>query len=108
MLKTNKQSVMDMGVSVEQTVSDYLIENYNNIPMIKSTDDLRKDLAGWIASLYRMLCHAVLRHGTQMDTKKACSVQPRRLARGTADKTYNAFVDDMTGLNSGKRGNHAA
>ena len=42
LLKANLNAVENMNVSVEQTLNEYLYDNYNNILLIKSTDDLRK------------------------------------------------------------------
>ena len=45
-LKRNKNTFSDMNASVEQTLNDYINENWNNILQIKSTDDLRKQNNG--------------------------------------------------------------
>ena len=51
LLKTNLKSVSDMGVSVEQTLNDYMNDNFSNILMIKSTDDLRKQSSNGLDSI---------------------------------------------------------
>jgi len=107
MLKSNKQSVMDMGVSVEQTVSDYLTENYNNILMIKSTDDLRSGLGNGLDSIVipDALPRGKLVARYETDTKKAYLVpKPLKAWCAAQQINYNAFVDDMIKKLGGKRG----
>ena len=107
MLKANKQSVMDMGVSVEQTVSDYLTENYNNILMIKSTDDLRSGSGNGLDSIVipDALPRGKLVARYETDTKKAYLVpKPLKAWCATQQINYNAFVDDMVKKLGGKRG----
>ena len=107
MLKANKQSVMDMGVSVEQTVSDYLTENYNNILMIKSTDDLRSVSGNGLDSIVipDALPRGKLVARYETDTKKAYLVpKPLKAWCAAQQINYNAFVDDMIKKLGGKRG----
>ena len=41
-VEENKGAMLSMNIGVEQLLSEYLSENFNNILQIRSTDDLRK------------------------------------------------------------------
>jgi uncharacterized protein (DUF927 family) len=107
LLKLNLQSVNDMGSSVEQTLNDYLTENYNNILVIKSTDDLRSGSGNGLDSIVipDALPKGRLVARFETDTKKAYLV-PRFLKAwcATHQINYGAFTSDLINKLGGKRG----
>ena len=110
LLKSNLQSVSDMGVSVEQTLNDYMAENFNNILMIKSTDDLRK-LSGEPANgLDSLVIPDALPRGKlvaryETDIQKAYLVQkPLRAWCAAQQINYSAFVEDLNTKLGAKKG----
>jgi len=107
LLKTNLQSVSDMGVSVEQTLNDYMTENYNNILMIKSTDDLRSESGNGLDTLVipDALPRGKLVARYETDTKKAYLVpKPLKAWCAAQQVNYGAFVDGLIKNLDGKRG----
>jgi len=107
LLKTNLQSVSDMGVSVEQTLNDYMTENYNNILMIKSTDDLRSESGNGLDTLVipDALPRGKLVARYETDTKKAYLVpKPLKAWCAAQQVNYGAFVDGLIKNLGGKRG----
>jgi len=107
LLKLNLQSVNDMGSSVEQTLNDYLTENYNNVLVIKSTDDLRSGSGNGLDSIVipDALPKGRLVARYETDTKKAYLV-PRFLKAwcATHQINYGAFTHDLINKLGGKRG----
>ena len=107
LLKTNLQSVSDMGVSVEQTLNDYMTENYNNILMLKSTDDLRSESGNGLDTLVipDALPRGRLVARYETDTKKAYLVpKPLKAWCAAQQVNYGAFVDGLIKNLGGKRG----
>ena len=107
LLKLNLQSVNDMGSSVEQTLNDYLTENYNNVLVIKSTDDLRSGSGNGLDSIVipDALPKGRLVARYETDTKKAY-LGPRFLKAwcATHQINYGAFTHDLINKLGGKRG----
>lgn len=107
LLKTNLQSVSDMGVSIEQTLNDYMTENYNNILMLKSTDDLRSESGNGLDTLVipDALPRGKLVARYETDTKKAYLVpKPLKAWCAAQQVNYGAFVDGLIKNLGGKRG----
>ena len=107
LLKINLQSVSDMGVSVEQTLNDYMTENYNNILMIKSTDDLRGESGNGLDTIVipDALPRGRLVARYETDTKKAYLVpKPLKAWCAAQQINYSAFVDGLIKNLGGKRG----
>ena len=109
MLEANLQSVNDMGVSVEQTLTDYMMENYNNILMIKSTDDLRKLGGDGDASDPLVIPDAIPRGQLiarfETDTKKAfLRLQPLKVWCAGRQINYSAFIEDLKSKLGAKKG----
>jgi hypothetical protein len=106
LLKANKVAVEDMGVSVEQTLTDYLTENYNNILILKSTDDLRSTSGNGLDNIVipDALPKGKLVARYETDTKKAYIV-PKFLKSWCAAHQidYSAFVEGMMKNMGGKR-----
>jgi hypothetical protein len=106
LLKDNLESVGDMGVSIEQTLSDYLTENYNNVLILKSTDDLRSNSGNGLDSIVipDALPKGKLVARYETDTKKAYVV-PRFLKSwcATHQVNYSALVEGMMKSMGGKR-----
>jgi hypothetical protein len=106
LLKANLQSVEDMGTSVEQTLSDYLAENYNNILVLKSTDDLRSTSGNGLDNIVipDALPRGKLIARYETDTKRAYIV-PKFLKSwcATHQIDYSAFVEGMMKNMGGKR-----
>ena len=106
LLKTNLQSIEDMGTSVEQTLSDYLAENYNNILVLKSTDDLRSTSGNGLDNIVipDALPRGKLIARYETDTKRAYIV-PKFLKSWCAAHQidYSAFVEGMMKNMGGKR-----
>ena len=106
LLKDNLESVGDMGVSIEQTLSDYLTENYNNVLILKSTDDLRSNSGNGLDSIVipDALPKGKLVARYETDTKKAYVV-PRFLKSwcATHQVNYSALVEGMMKNMGGKR-----
>tara|TARA_R100001591_G_scaffold13965_2_gene20369 strand:+ start:3779 stop:6643 length:2865 start_codon:yes stop_codon:yes gene_type:complete len=107
LLTTNKKSVSDMGVSVEQTLNDYIMEHYGNVLWIKSTDDLRKqDTANGLDSLVVPdvvpRVKFVARYET--DLKKAYLLpKPLKQWCGEQQINYTGFVEDLISKLGAKR-----
>jgi len=107
LLKANLQSVSDMGVSIEQTLNDYMTENYNNILMLKSTDDLRSESGNGLDTLVipDALPRGKLVARYETDTKKAYLVpKPLKTWCAAQQVNYGAFVDGLIKNLGGKRG----
>jgi len=106
LLKANLESVNDMGASVEQTLSDYLTENYNNVLILKSTDDLRSISGNGLDSIVipDALPKGKLVARYETDTKKAYIV-PRFLKSwcATHQVNYGALVEGIMKNMGGKR-----
>ena len=107
LLKANLRAVDDMGTTVEQTLNDYITENYNNILIIKSTDDLRSNSGNGLDSIVipEALPKGKLVARYETDTKKAYLV-PKYLKSWCAAHqiNYSAFVHDLINKLGGKRG----
>jgi len=106
LLKTNLKSVSDMGVSVEQTLNDYVHENFNNILMIKSTDDLRKQSGNGLDSLVipDALPRGKLVARYETDLKKAYLIpKPLKAWCGAQQINYSSFVEDLVSKLGAKR-----
>jgi len=107
LLKANLQSVSEMGVSVEQTLNDYMTENYSNILMIKSTDDLRSESGNGLDTLVipDALPRGRLVARYETDTKKAYLVpKPLKAWCAAQQINYGSFVDGLVKNLGGKRG----
>ena len=106
-LKRNKNSFDDMNASVEQTLNEYINENWNNILQIKSTDDLRKQGAG--NGLDQLVVPDALPRGAlvaryETDTKRAYLLpKPLRIWCGAQQINYASFVQDLMEKLKGKK-----
>ena len=106
LLKTNLKSVSDMGVSVEQTLNDYMNDNFSNILMIKSTDDLRKQSSNGLDSIVipDALPRGKLIARYETDLKRAYLVPaPLKAWCGRQQINYSSFVDDLVNKLGAKR-----
>jgi len=110
LLKTNLQSVSDMGMSVEQTLNDYIAENFNNILMLKSTDDLRKLVGEPSNGLDSLVVPDALPRGKliaryETDIQKAYLLpKPLKSWCATQQINYGAFMEDLKTKLGAKRG----
>ena len=110
LLKTNLQSVSDMGMSVEQTLNDYIAENFNNILMLKSTDDLRKLMGEPSNGLDSLVVPDALPRGKlvaryETDIQKAYLLpKPLKSWCATQQINYGAFMEDLKTKLGAKRG----
>ncbi len=110
LLKFNLEAVNNMGVSVEQTLNNYLYENYSNILSIKSTDDLRKQGSAPASGLDALVIpdatprfKLVARYET--DLKKAYLMpKPLKAWCSAQQINYSAFVSDLKEKMGAKRG----
>ena len=104
-LKRNKNTFSDMNASVEQTLNDYINENWNNILQIKSTDDLRKQNNG----LNQLVVPDALPRGAlvaryETDTKRVYLLpKPLRIWCGAQQINYASFVQDLVDKLKGKK-----
>ena len=104
-LKRNKNSFDDMNASVEQTLNEYITENWNNILQIKSTDDLRKQNNG----LDQLVVPDALPRGAlvaryETDTKRAFLLpKPLRIWCGAQQINYSSLVQDLMKKLKGKK-----
>jgi len=98
LLRHNKDSVNNMSVSVRQTLNEYLNENFNNILMIKSTDDLRKQSNG----LDSLVIPDALPRGKlvaryETDVQKVyLAPKPLKAWCATQQVNYSSFLSDLT------------
>jgi len=110
LLKTNLQSVSDMGMSVEQTLNDYIAENFNNILMLKSTDDLRKLMGEPSNGLDSLVVPDALPRGKlvaryETDIQKAYLLpKPLKSWCATQQINYGAFMENLKTKLGAKRG----
>lgn len=110
LLKTNLQSVSDMGMSVEQTLNDYIAENFNNILMLKSTDDLRKLVGEPSNGLDSLVVPDALPRGKliaryETDIQKAYLLpKPLKSWCATQQINYGAFMEALKTKLGAKRG----
>ena len=110
LLKTNLQSVSDMGMSVEQTLNDYIAENFNNILMLKSTDDLRKLVGEPSNGLDSLVVPDALPRGKlvaryETDIQKAYLLpKPLKSWCATQQINYGAFMENLKTKLGAKRG----
>jgi hypothetical protein len=97
-----------MSVSVEQTLNEYLYDNYSNILMIKSTDDLRSK-QGEGNGLDKLVIpdatpkiKLVARYET--DLKKVYLLpKPLKLWCSAQQINYSAFLSDLKSKMGAKR-----
>tara|TARA_R110002167_G_scaffold44872_1_gene134865 strand:- start:791 stop:1495 length:705 start_codon:yes stop_codon:yes gene_type:complete len=104
-VKINKTRVEDMSASVEQTLNDYLNENWGNILWIKSTDDLRSkntDAESIVIPESMPRGQLVARYET--DVKKVYLVlKPLKEWCGKQQLNYGSFIDDLLTKMGAKR-----
>ena len=101
LLKTNKNQVEDMSISVEETLNNYIHEHWSNVLWIKSTDDLRKqdgdiddDVSDLIIPEERARVKFVARYET--DLKRAYLIpKPLKTWCGEQQINYSSFVHDL-------------
>ena len=101
LLKTNKNQVEDMSISVEETLNNYIHEHWSNVLWIKSTDDLRKQdgkvddaVSELIIPEERARVRFVARYET--DLKRAYLIpKPLKTWCGEQQINYSSFVDDL-------------
>ena len=105
LLKSNKRSVGDMSVSVEDTLNDYIHEHWSNVLWIKSTDDLRKQEDGVTPLIIpESVPRGQLVARYETDLKKAYLVpKPLRKWCGEQQINYNSFVNELIAKLGGKR-----
>jgi len=105
LLKSNKRSVGDMSVSVEDTLNDYIHEHWSNVLWIKSTDDVRAGEDG-VTDLVipESLARGQLVARYETDLKKVYLVpKPLRKWCGGQQINYNSFVNELIAKLGGKR-----
>jgi hypothetical protein len=108
LLEANLNAVENMSVSVEQTLNEYLYDNYSNILMIKSTDDLRSK-QGEGNGLDKLVIpdatpkiKLVARYET--DLKKVYLLpKPLKLWCSAQQINYSAFLSDLKSKMGAKR-----
>ena len=108
LLEANLNAVENMSVSVEQTLNEYLYDNYSNILMIKSTDDLRSK-QGEGNGLDKLVIpdavpkiKLVARYET--DLKKVYLLpKPLKLWCSAQQINYSAFLSDLKAKMGAKR-----
>ena len=101
LLKTNKNQVEDMSISVEETLNNYIHEHWSNVLWIKSTDDLRKqdgevddDVSELIIPEANAKVRFVARYET--DLKRVYLVpKPLKIWCGEQQINYSSFVHDL-------------
>ena len=106
LLKHNMDSVSGMGVSVRQTLNEYLNENFNNILMIKSTDDLRKQSNGLDSLVIPDALpkgKLVARYETDIQ-QVYLAPKPLKVWCAAQQVNYSAFVSDLMKKMGAKRG----
>jgi len=106
LLKHNMDSVNNMGVSVRQTLNEYLNENFNNILMIKSTDDLRKQANGLDSLVIPDALpkgKLVARYETDIQ-QVYLAPKPLKVWCGAQQVNYSSFVNDLIKKMGAKRG----
>ena len=99
-------SVSGMGVSVRQTLNEYLNENFNNILMIKSTDDLRKQSNGLDSLVIPDALpkgKLVARYETDIQ-QVYLAPKPLKVWCAAQQVNYSAFVSDLMKKMGAKRG----
>jgi len=106
LLKSNKRSVGDMSVSVEDTLNDYIHEHWSNVLWIKSTDDIRAGEDG-VTDLVipESLARGQLVARYETDLKKVYLL-PKPLKKWCGDQqiNYSSFVQDLISKLNGRRG----
>jgi hypothetical protein len=106
LLKVNKNTVHDMQDSVEQTLNDYVHENWNNILWIRSTEDRRGKADTGLDEL--VVPDATPRVGLvaryETDVKRLYLV-PKSLKAWCIKQqiNYASFVEDMKNKMGAKR-----
>jgi hypothetical protein len=108
LLEANLNAVENMSVSVEQTLNEYLYDNYSNILMIKSTDDLRSKQAESNGLDKLVIPDAVpkikLVARYETDLKKVYLLpKPLKLWCSAQQINYSAFLNDLKAKMGAKR-----
>jgi hypothetical protein len=101
LLKTNKNQVEDMSISVQETLNNYIHEHWSNVLWIKSTDDLRKqdgevddDVSDLIIPEANARIKFIARYET--DLKRAYLIpKPLKTWCGEQQINYSSFVHDL-------------
>jgi hypothetical protein len=104
LLKSNKRSVGDMSVSVEDTLNDYIHEHWSNVLWIKSTDDIRAGEDG-VTDLVipESLARGQLVARYETDLKKVYLLpKPLKKWCGEQQINYSSFVKDLISNLNGK------
>ena len=109
LLERSKTHIQELGGSVQQTLTDYIMENYGSFLWIKSTDDLRKKDAALPQGLAQLVnpdwtprVRMVGRYET--DTKRVYMLTaPLKQWCGERQINYSAFVQELKDKMNGKR-----
>ena len=105
LLKSNKYSVNDMSISIEDTLNDYIHEHWSNVLWIKSTDDVRAGADG-VTDLVipESLARGQLVARYETDLKKVYLLpKPLKKWCGEQQINYSSFVQDLITKLGGKR-----
>ena len=105
LLKSNKYSVNDMSISIEDTLNDYIHEHWSNVLWIKSTDDVRAGADG-VTDLVipESLARGQLVARYETDLKKVYLLPiPLKKWCGEQQINYSSFVQDLITKLGGKR-----
>ena len=99
LLRQNKAVVDDMGSSAQETLNNYLHENWGNILKIRSTDDLRKPQDNGLDELIIPELDPRIRlvGRYEVDVKRLyLTPKPLKAWCGLQDINYSSFLADLT------------
>ena len=105
LLKENKNVVEDMGSTAQETVNNYVYENWGSILKIKSTDDLRKGQGNGLDDLVIPELDPKIKiiGRYETDTKMLYLLpKPLKAWLATQDANYSSFVQDVIATMNGK------
>ena len=94
-----------MGSTAQETVNNYVYENWGNILKIKSTDDLRKGQGNGLDDLVIPELDPKIKiiGRYETDTKMLYLLpKPLKAWLATQDANYSSFVQDVTTTMNGK------